>query len=220
MPAATAAFDVLNDSVARLRRDPAEALVLCTCQPLAMRWPIRRLPRFFSAHPGIGNNLTRAIKPHEFGYTRIDIGLQHGHATAAQIDVKLMLSDIVVPICTASLASGPYPLPPVANLKHHTFLHSRYRRLDWREWLSVSGVGTVKPRQELTFKGSGLTNQAAMKGLGIAVGQRLLVGEESRPDAPFYPSISLCSDPAVSAWPDARMPTPRHFEIRWSRRPP
>lgn len=178
LPAATTALDIVNDSVSRLRREPGEALVICTYQPLAMRWLIPRLPRFFCAHPDIDINLTTAIKPEEFDYTRIDIGLQHGNVCAPQIDVHPILPDVVVPVCTPQLATGARPLPPARNLECHTFLHSRYRRMDWIEWLDVAGVGGVSPRQQLTFKGSGLTNQAAVEGLGIAAGQRLLVDDE------------------------------------------
>src|SRR5699024_7880994 len=73
---------------------------------------------------------------------------------------------------------GPYPLPPATNLSHHTLLHSQHRQGDWEGWLYAAGLEHLQPKDELTFKGSGLAYQAAAEGMGVAIVQRLLVEEE------------------------------------------
>ncbi len=178
LPAVTTALDLLDESARRLRRLATDPLVICTYQPLAMSWLIPRLPRFYAEHPHIDLNLTTAVRPHEFDYARVDVGIHHGYEPQPELYSKVILPDLVVPVCAPQLCEGEHPLPPVENLRHHTLLHSRFRRLDWEDWMRVVGGVDLAPRNELTFNSTALAVQAAAEGLGVAIAQRLQVSPE------------------------------------------
>ncbi len=188
LPKVTAALDLLDEASRELRAPQDEPVVVCTYPSFALRWLIPRLPRFRAAHPDIDITLTTAVKPEEFDYRSIDIGIQYVNDVPDELVTRAILPDVIQPVCSPKLLVCGAPLPPVENLRHHTLLHSRYRRLDWEEWLKAAGAEDITPRDELTFKGSGLTYQAAIEGLGVAVAQRVLVEDEietGRLIAPF-----------------------------------
>lgn len=188
LPSATAAFNLLDEGSKKLRAPQAEPLVICAYPSVAIHWLIPRLSRFREAHPDIGIMMTTAVKPEEFDYDEIDVGLQYLTDARQGLITQVLLPDIIQPACSPKLLTGDHPLPPTENLEKHTFLHSRYRRLDWEEWLQAAGLADIKPVQELTFKGSSLAYQAAAEGMGIVIVQRLLVEEEfksGRLVAPF-----------------------------------
>src|SRR5699024_924711 len=100
---------------------------------------------------------------------------------------RLLLPDIIQPACSPKLLEGPYPLPPATNLSHHTLLHSQHRQGDWEGWLYAAGLEHLQPKDELTFKGCGLTYQAAAEGKGVAIVQRLPVKEENNSELMITP---------------------------------
>jgi LysR family glycine cleavage system transcriptional activator len=58
-------------------------------------------------------------------------------------------------------------------------LISKYRKFDWPAWLDHAGVGTIFDKADpMIFSSSILTWQAAMDGLGIAIGQQHMLGSD------------------------------------------
>jgi LysR family glycine cleavage system transcriptional activator len=188
LPNVTTALDLLDESSRRLRGAALNPLVVCGYPSFIVRWLIPRLPRFRAQHPDIEITISTAVKPKEFDYDVVDIGVQFVNEVNRSISSTVILPDLIQPVCTPSLASGSMPLPPAENLQEHTFLHSRYRRLDWGEWLDVAGLRGIKPVNDLVLKGSDLAYQAAGEGLGVVVAQRILAEpeiESGRLLAPF-----------------------------------
>ncbi len=178
LPSVTAALDQLADGAQRLRQAGDTSIVLCTYQAFAMCWLVPRLKRFTAAHPHINLSVTTAATPAEFEGARADICIKYGRDESADKHGLPILPDIVMPVCSPAVASSTHPLPPLANLSRHTLLRSRYRRLDWPDWLAAAGGSAIETHHALSFKESGLANQAAAQGVGVAIAQRLLVDAE------------------------------------------
>ncbi|MES1926047.1 LysR family transcriptional regulator [Salinisphaera sp. T31B1] len=198
LPSITAALDMLDEGARLIPRNGATVVSLCTYQGFLMHWLIPRLGRFRDAHPEIDLNLMSAAKPQEFEDAHADITIKYGNEPRDDHFSRAILPDIVVPACSPTLArSSRHPLPPIDNLVHHTLLRSRYRRLDWPNWLKVAGAESLSPRQEITFRESGLANQAASQGLGVAIAQRLLIENElasGRLVMPFDTALRRAAD--------------------------
>jgi LysR family glycine cleavage system transcriptional activator len=206
LPAVTAALDLLDGAAERLRRlNTRRALTVCTYPSFALNWLIPRLQRFRAAHPDIEINMSTAVKPTEFDYEQVDVAILFSHETLAGLAVQPILPDVIQPVCSPALLEGPHPPNTVENLRHHAFLHNRYRRLDWHDWLEGAGIKEIKPDHELTFRGSRLVYQAAMDGLGIAIAQRLLVAddiEKGRLVAPLGPALQRASNYCLASRPE------------------
>ncbi|MCL1486178.1 MAG: LysR substrate-binding domain-containing protein [Marinobacter sp.] len=214
LPSATAAFDLLDAGARNLRSSQADPIVICAYPSVAIHWLIPRLSRFREAHPDIALSMTTAVKPEEFDYEEIDVGLQYLNDAREGLITQVILPDIIQPACSPELLAGRHPLTSESNLVHHTFLNSHYRRLDWQEWLSMAGLDHIKPAQEVTFKGSSLAYQAAAESMGVVIVQRLLVEEEfksGRLVAPFEISArrsrGICMVSRIERLDDPRVAT-------------
>lgn len=197
LPSITTALDMINEGARLMRREGKTAVSLCTYGGFIMHWLIPRLGRFRETHPEIDLNFMTATKPEEFEGAHADITIKYGHEERRDQVSQPILPDIVLPACSPILADSAQPLPPLRNLAHHTLLRSRYRRLDWPNWLAVAGAPDLKPRHEITVRDSGLANQAAAQGLGVAIAQRLLIEDEltsGRLVMPFDTALRRAAD--------------------------
>jgi len=81
-------------------------------------------------------------------------------------------------VCSpALLAKGPRLEMP-EDLRAHTLLHARLRADHWRIWLHAAGIDDLDPRAGPVFETRNFVIQAALQGLGVAVIDPALVGEE------------------------------------------
>jgi LysR family glycine cleavage system transcriptional activator len=80
-----------------------------------------------------------------------------------------------MPVCAPSLLKGPNALKKPADLKRFTLLHIGSFPDDWQVWLTTSGVKGVDASRGVSFDFPLAAYQAAMDGLGVALGRQPLV---------------------------------------------
>jgi LysR family glycine cleavage system transcriptional activator len=172
------AFERIVAAVMRLRQEAQETpLRLRVYATFAAKWLLPRLHRFEAANPGIRVSLSNTVAPVDFRRDAVDLAIQLGDGHWAGLEAQLLIPDILQPVCSPRLLEVGPPLRTPEDLRHHRLLLSRYRRDDWRDWLS--GIGRPDLLQEgMEFTSSVLTYQAAMEGLGVAIGQMGLMDHD------------------------------------------
>jgi LysR family glycine cleavage system transcriptional activator len=92
------------------------------------------------------------------------------------------------------------PLRIPEDLRQHTLLHTSSLPRLWPDWLAKTRIPALRPAATLTFDHFYLTLQAAIDGIGIAMGPTALVSDDlaaGRLVAPFasprLPSRSYCT---------------------------
>lgn len=155
----------------------------------AAKWLMRRLPAFQAAHPEIDVRLSTDVAPADFSSDEIDLAIQFGDGAWPGLQCDRLLDDIIIPVCSPALLDKPgAPLRSLDDLRHHRLLHSRYRRDDWPYWLHAVGRPELaEQRDSMVFSSSILTYQAAVDGLGIAIGQISLLDQELESGALICP---------------------------------
>ena len=83
-----------------------------------------------------------------------------------------------MPVCAPSLVKGPNGLKKPADLKRFTLLHIGNFPDDWQIWLTAAGVKGVDSSRGVSFDFSLAAYQAAMDGLGVALGRHALVAPD------------------------------------------
>lgn len=83
-----------------------------------------------------------------------------------------------MPVCAPSLLKGPNALRKPADLKRATLLHIGTFPDDWQVWLTAAGVKGVDATRGVTFDLALAAYQAAMDGLGVALGRQPLVAPD------------------------------------------
>ena len=178
LPGVRAAFNDLRLATDRLRRkDNDRVLTVSTLASMAAKWLLPKLSTFQDAHPGIDVRITTSTSMVDFKGGDVDAAIRYGRGRWPGLRADWLTADHLFPVCSPALLQGDRPLRTPADLAHHTLLHSSAGYDDdWRLWLTAAGLPTdISKQPGLTFDMIFMTLQAAIDGLGIAVGRTTYV---------------------------------------------
>lgn len=165
------AFEEISAATAFITQKYSNNVIrLRTYTTLTARWLIPRLPHFKAQYPDVEVSILNSNAPLDFGVEKCDLAIVLGNGTWPDADATLLLEDVVEPVCAPGFIEG------AANsegLRGKRLLVSKYRKDDWPRWLSHAGMTDVfETAEKMVFSSSILTWQAAMDGLGVAIGQQ------------------------------------------------
>src|SRR5690349_21249055 len=181
LPGVRAAFNDLRLATDRLlRRDDGHVLTVSTLASLAAKWLLPRLSAFQEAHSGIDVRITTSTSLVDFQRDKVDAAIRYGRGQWAGLRADWLMADELFPVCSPELLKGKRPLKCPEDLKDHVLLHtgSGYDD-DWRLWLTASGLPANFSKQPgLSFDLIFMTVQAAIDGLGVAMGRTAYVEQD------------------------------------------
>lgn len=177
LPAVRAAFDDLRQATARLRRRERDGiLTVSTTASLAAKWLVSRVTGFQDANPGIEVRITTSAHLVDFTREDVDMAVRYGRGSWPGVRADWLMAEDIFPVCSPVLRNGTVPLRTPDDLAHHTLLHTSASREDWQLWLTAAGLPvSLARRRGLNFDQSFMAIQAAMEGLGVALGRSPLV---------------------------------------------
>lgn len=172
-------MDRIAAATARLRGDASEtALSICTYPNFAMRWFIPRWARFYNLYPTLDVRLTTSFVPVDFARDEYDLAVQvltEGAPTPPGLCAHKIVDVVTMPVCAPALAAR---LKRPEDLAHVTLLHGDPRPKDWERWLAVTRVTGIDATRGPHFDSLNLSVQAAMDGLGVAIGIEAFVRDD------------------------------------------
>ena len=205
---ASPAFDTIAEAVRRIsRRGRQDVLSIQSYTTFSQRWLIPRLPDFQRRFPGIEIRLTSSTAPVDFASGQIDAAIRSGPQMGPDVEADRLANIELLPVCAPALVrTGRLRRPQ--DLSRCTLLYSMVREKDWAEWLAANRCARLKPAQEIRLESSALAYEAALRGLGIAMGIRVLVERDLRDGtlaAPF-PHAHVLKDAYYLVRPKALSP--------------
>ncbi|MBB3459309.1 LysR family glycine cleavage system transcriptional activator [Rhizobium sp. BK313] len=183
-----------------------------------MRWLMPRLGKFEGASAGeIRLSTSLAADPNPFRSGNVDAAIYIGNADLPGMVCRRLLPSRLVPICSPALLRVK-PLRNLDELGQHTLLHSSVFPNNWGNWLAIAGRPDIRGQQSVSFGSTSLAYQAAVEGLGVAIGQTTLIREDlaaGRLVVPF-PQVLEDGNAYILAYPEAGI----HHEmltpfVRW-----
>ncbi|WP_322051517.1 transcriptional regulator GcvA [Paraburkholderia bannensis] len=180
----------------------------------ALRWLLPQLSNFQLSHPAVEVRLTTSDEPIERLHDEFDVAIRGSEQKAAGYVVNEFLAEVRLPVCSPKVLET-HPIRQLSDLAHHTLLHTATYPGLWAEWLAACGSPQLAGSNSLQLDHFYLTLQAAIDGLGIAMGPTALVAldvQEGRLvfpfDGPTLPAWRYCSyvnnarlgDPAINAF--------------------
>jgi LysR family glycine cleavage system transcriptional activator len=178
LPAVRAAFADLRQATDRLRRSERDGLLTVSTTPsLAAKWLVPRVAAFQDAHPGIEIRISASTHLVDFRReAEIDMAVRYGRGSWRGLRADWLMAEEFFPVCSPALLGGDKPLRQPADLAQHTLLHATLSREDWQLWLTAAGLPTALAlKRGLSFDQSYMAIQAAIDGLGVALGRTPLV---------------------------------------------
>ena len=212
LPAIRAAFLDLRLATERLRgRDAARILTISTVASFAAKWLLPRIAQFQELEPAIDVRITTSTDLIDFQRDNVDAAIRYGRGQWPNVEAIWLMADELFPVCSPALLRGAHPLHGPEDLAHHTLLHTTGYSDDWRLWLTAAGLPIdAVTRPGLTFDLSLMTVQAAIDGLGVAIGRTSYVQDDIQKGRLVVPfNIALPADAGfylVSPGPPAKTP--------------
>jgi len=153
-------------------------LTVSMLSTFAMRWFIPRLYRFQQQYPDIKLRISTSIELVDFEQEDVDCAIRSGQGVWSGTQTIRLLDEQFTPVCSPSLPTQDNPpLSRPSDLAGYTLLHSKLRPDDWQEWFAAVGLSTFTPRREQEFETRNFAIAAAIRGLGVAIIDPLLVQE-------------------------------------------
>ena len=153
---------------------PAARHILRVSAPttLALRWLIPRLEKFHAANPTVEVAVTTATTLHDELRGGFDLAIRRGTAERGawpHYRARPILAESDTLIISPALFERA-PLHQPADIAGHVLLGSETRPGDWADWLDRAGLSHRSEQRRRIFDHFFVTLQAAIDGLGLAIG--------------------------------------------------
>lgn len=172
------ALDAVEKGVEGLQEATSRPRVsLAATQSVSTLWLMPRLPRLRRDHPDLEIHLISTDLDREALASEHDLIILRGEGIWEDFEAELLLDEEIFPVCTSAYAEQN-SLQDLRALSRCTLIdvashHTEW--MDWDRWLRSSGLPEVAGVTNLTFNTYALAIQAAVDGLGAALGWRHLV---------------------------------------------
>jgi LysR family glycine cleavage system transcriptional activator/LysR family transcriptional regulator of beta-lactamase len=189
LPELSAAFDLIAGAAQRVNAAPARPVITVGVGPtFAMRWLIPRLGRFQQRHPDIEVHTTTggAAAALRDDWT---CSITPVRSAAAGVTSLPLFSPNYFPVCSPRLARR---LRKPEDLYRTTLLDVRHAPGDWSLWLAKARLDESKITKRLVFEYYAFALQAALDGVGVAIGLHPYIVDDlaaGRLVAPFKLSV-------------------------------
>ncbi|WP_050603692.1 LysR substrate-binding domain-containing protein [Ruegeria sp. 6PALISEP08] len=169
----------ISDVCAQLRdKTRSDRTIVISCLPgFAFNWLFPRLLRFDMAHPDLSISIATDTGQFPFSGADADIGIRYGLGDYPGCQVDLLMNEQLFPVCAPSLLPD---LQKVGDLERHTMLvdenlHHGAVSPTWEFWARRCGLTLPTALRTRRLGQSNMVVQAAIEGLGVALGREPLV---------------------------------------------
>ncbi|SLM27632.1 Glycine cleavage system transcriptional activator [Desulfamplus magnetovallimortis] len=204
------AFDLIAASLDRLKNQPTD-LKIKVHPTFAIRWLIPRLHRFQNKYPEIQVRLTTSSINVDFTRENFDVGiiytgLIYNEEKRKVLGYEKIVDEYLTPVCSPELIKekGGKKLKSPDDLVNYLLLHNNHEQREWRAWAKAVGVTDLLSERGQIFEVDDAALQAAASGLGIALGNLVLIKEDlesGRLVMPFKDLVVKTGEYYVT-WPD------------------
>lgn len=170
LPVVSGAFDRIGNGVARLAEQQSrQGLTVRLGPSFAAKWLLPRLDDFRQQHPGVDLTLMHANTPTDFSRNDVDLAVTYGDGHWRGVTAEPVLSLDFFPVCHPRYLEGDQGLRSPNDLQQHTLLHDADHS-NWAAWLTLAGADLAQADKGPVFDDTNVLTQAAIDGLGIALG--------------------------------------------------
>ena len=163
----------IRETAQALRQQSRPQSLVLSCEPtLLMRWLIPRWPAFQALHPELDVHLMAGGGALSFG-SGIDLAIRRNDFDWPEdLHSQLLFEELTGPVCQPGKVAQFFELGgelPALRASAPR-LHTRTRPAAWQSWQAQAGQGASDEAPTQTFEHFYFSLQAAVAGLGVAIG--------------------------------------------------
>ncbi len=175
LPVLSESFDAIAAAINEIKPAAGSRSVRVTSTPsFANRWLVPNLRGFRTEHSKIDVQLSSSLSLSNLRREKLDIGIRAGTGNWPDVDAHLLMPIRMTPLCSPGLLAESGPLISPRDLQNMTLLHADVKGAkiasEWRTWLQAAGAEDLDCSGGLSLFDPGLVLQAAVDGLGVAMG--------------------------------------------------
>ncbi len=170
-------------------RTPATVRMSAT-NSVSSLWLMPRLRKFRQTNRNITISLMSSDLDSECLTDDFDLTILRGEGTWPGFDAKLLFGETVFPVCAPGYLENHVTIEGTGELLGHSLIevsNNHTEWLNWKTWLAQKGEDPDKVRHSTFVNTYPLAIQAAIDGLGIALGWGHLVDHHLRSGALIRP---------------------------------
>ncbi len=189
-PAGRALALHMNQSLAEIARiigefgklEGTQRLRVTALPSVASRWLTPRLPRFFDLCPEIEVQVIAEAQLLDLRAEGIDLAVRFGRGNYPRHSVSRLMTDRVLPVCSPKFLAEHGPISTIDEmlalpLVHDYAAENDDSHSDWRSWLGQLGRVAASHLSGQRFSNADLSIEAAVCGIGVALGRFSLVAD-------------------------------------------
>jgi LysR family glycine cleavage system transcriptional activator len=177
LPVVQNALDTIGQMISTIRSEDDVAPVSIAVAPsFAANWLLPRLDSLFQEHPKIELSLRHTNAPVDFTREPVDLAVTYGQGKWRGLLAQSILEIDFFPVCSPKILQGKKELVSANDLQHFTLLHDSDHR-SWTEWFALAGAADADPTRGTIIDDTNVLIQAAVDGLGVAMGSEPFVRE-------------------------------------------
>ncbi len=169
----------ISEVCAQLRdKRRADRTIVISCLPgFAFNWLFPRLLRFDLAHPDLSISIATDTGERPFSASDADVGIRYEKGNETSLSIDLLMGERLFPVCSPALLPQ---LKSIEDLAKTTLLIDENlprgeSSPTWDFWARDNDIALPKPLRTRQLGQSNMVVQAAIEGLGVALGREPLV---------------------------------------------
>lgn len=174
------AFELIDQACSQiLRVEERTTLVIRSLGTFSAEWLLPHIVRFEHQYPEIEVSIRATLRGVDFDTDDADVGIIGSPDEPSDVESIKIYTPYVTPIMSPDLIRDRAPILSVADLDAFKLLHATKLSPTWDEWVSQ-----VAPGEALDtscghwLERSSQIYHAVRKGVGIGLGQFLLIGDD------------------------------------------
>lgn len=169
-------FGELLRATAEVAGSPDQARVTLTLPTsLAAFWLIPRLDALQRRQPGINLQLLTTNRKCDFARENIDLGIRYGLGSWSGFQSTPLLSEQLFPVATQTFVAKWKTMEPTTLIRSARLIANGLHPGEWEEWCLAHDIAPPPAGRALVLESSELVLQAALEGVGMAMGRRPIV---------------------------------------------
>ncbi len=168
----TRGFDLIAAATARIEQQrQSNSVSINLFSSLAALWLLPRLASFRKREPNIDVRVITTLDPIDFRTGLLDMAIRYADQPPKMAKTALLFKDVAFPVCSPAYRDEFSRFDPSSDLSRQTLITCQSSPDEWAQWFGYIGFTGKPPRHTIDVDSRALALEAAIDGLGVAMGR-------------------------------------------------